>query len=348
MNGARRRSETRPGRFGELARLPLFFALKGKRTVIAGGGPAAVWKAELVAAAGAGVDVYAADACVEMLEFAAGAAAGNVTVHRRAWMAADLNGAAIAVGDFSDRDGAAAFCRAARAAGVPCNVVDKPEFCDFSFGAIVNRSPLVIGISTDGAAPVFARAVRGRIEALVPKGFATWAAAAVRWRPAVKASGLSFADRRKFWELFTARAIADPGNDPAADDFDCFAIGALGGGNSSDHGAVTLISIDPGDAESLTLRAIRALHAADVILIDPQVPAEVLDFARREARKIRIGNTGGDDEIDAQMTELKSHGRRVVRIICRSRPDAELKPAPRLPRRATPSLIPNREIASVG
>ena len=74
------------------------------------------------------------------------------------------------------------FAAAARAVGVPVNVIDKPAFCDFAFGAIVNRSPLVIGISTDGAAPVFAQAIRAKLEALLPKGFADWAAAAARWR----------------------------------------------------------------------------------------------------------------------------------------------------------------------
>ena len=96
------------------------------------------------------------------------------------------------------------FADAARAAGVPINVIDKPALCDFSFGAIVNRSPLVIGISTDGAAPVFAQAIRARLEALLPKGFAAWAAAAARWRAALKDTGLSFAGRRRFWQLFIA------------------------------------------------------------------------------------------------------------------------------------------------
>ena len=86
-----------------------------------------------------------------------------------------MHGAAVAIGAFDDDDGAAAFAAAARAAGVPVNVIDKPAFCDFAFGAIVNRSPLVIGISTDGAAPVFAQAIRAKLEALLPKGFADWA-----------------------------------------------------------------------------------------------------------------------------------------------------------------------------
>ena len=100
--------------------------------------------------------------------------------------------------------------------------IDKPAFCDFAFGAIVNRSPLVIGISTDGAAPVFAQAIRAKLEALLPKGFANWASAAARWRSAVKASGLSFSGRRKFWQVFTAHAVKNPDAEPTQTDFDRF------------------------------------------------------------------------------------------------------------------------------
>ncbi len=107
------------------------------------------------------------------------------------------------------------FAAAARAAGVPVNVIDRPAFCDFSFGAIVNRSPLVIGISTDGAAPVFGQAIRAKIEALIPKGFARWAEAARAWRPRVQALALPFRGRRNFWEKFTDRAVAAP--DQSAD-----------------------------------------------------------------------------------------------------------------------------------
>ena len=113
----------------------------------------------------------------EMLAVAAEAPHGAIVLHARRWDAAELSGAAIAVGDCADDDEAAAFAAAARAAGVPVNVIDKPAFCDFSFGAIVNRSPLVIGISTDGAAPVFGQAIRAKLEALIPKGFARWAEA---------------------------------------------------------------------------------------------------------------------------------------------------------------------------
>ena len=112
------------------------------------------------------------------------------------------------------------FAALARRAGVPVNVIDKPAFCDFAFGAIVNRSPLVIGISTDGAAPVFGQAIRAKLEALLPRGFARWAEAARHWRPRVQALALSFRERRRFWQRFTERAVAEPERAPAASDID--------------------------------------------------------------------------------------------------------------------------------
>ena len=240
-------------------------------------------------------------------------------MQRRGWTADDLAGAAIAVGAFEGDDGASAFANAARAAGVPVNVIDKPAFCDFAFGAIVNRSPLVIGISTDGAAPVFAQAIRAKLEALLPKGFSDWAAAAARWRSAVKASGLSFSGRRKFWQLFTAHAVTHPNRAPGEHDFERFIAEVRGLGTATENGSVTMVGAGPGDPELLTLRAVRALQSADVILFDDLVSRDVLDFARREARKMLVGKTGfgpscKQDDINALMVGLAKQGKRVVRL----------------------------------
>jgi uroporphyrin-III C-methyltransferase / precorrin-2 dehydrogenase / sirohydrochlorin ferrochelatase len=297
MSDNRTPSELHPARLGPLARLPVFFALEGKRAVLVGGGQAAAWKLELLEAAGAQVEVYAVDE----------------------WTADDLDGAAIAVGAFDNDGDAGRFCDAARAAGVPVNVIDKPAFCDFSFGAIVNRSPLVIGISTDGAAPVFAQAIRAKLEALLPNGFAGWAAAAARWRGALKATGLSFAGRRKFWQLFTAHAVSNPNREPMGADFDRFVAEVSGQGHAIEDGSVKLVGAGPGDPELLTLRAVRALQSADVILFDDLVSREVLDFARREAKKMLVGKTGfgpscKQDDINALMVSLAKQGKRVVRL----------------------------------
>ena len=319
MSDQRRPREARPDRMAKLARLPVFYALEGKRVVLAGGSHAAAWKAELLSAAGARVDVYAEDISDEMRAMAADAPVGVITIVESAWTADDLTGAAVAIGAFEDDEGASAFATAARAAGVPVNVIDKPAFCDFSFGAIVNRSPLVIGISTDGAAPVFAQAIRAKLEALLPNGFANWAGAAAKWRNAVKLSGLSFSGRRKFWQVFTAHAVKDPESAPTHDDFARFIAEVKGLGDAVETGSVTLVGAGPGDPELLTLRAVRALQSADVILFDDLVSRDVLDFARREARKMLVGKTGfgpscKQEDINALMVSLAQQGKRVVRL----------------------------------
>ena len=319
MEIARTPTETQPGRMQALARLPVFFALEGKRVLLAGGSAAAAWKAELMSAAGARVEIYAHDVCDELRQLIDDPPRGAIVLRGSAWTLGDFEGAALAIGAFEDDESAAGFAKAARAAGVPVNVIDKPGFCDFSFGAIVNRSPLVIGISTDGAAPVFAQAIRAKLEALLPKGFADWAAAAARWRAALKESGLSFAGRRKFWQLFTAHAVANPDSAPSGDDFDRFVAEVAGQGANVENGSVTLVGAGPGDAELLTLRAVRALQSADVILFDDLVSREVLDFARREAKKMLVGKTGfgpscKQDDINALMVGLARQGKRVVRL----------------------------------
>src|SRR5690242_7415023 len=212
--------QVKTSRIAPLSRLPAFFALTGKRAVVAGGSAAAAWKAELLSAAGAQVDLFAPEPGEDVLALASAPPSGPIVLQRRNWTFADFTGAAIAVADCPSEEAAAQFAAAARAAGVPVNIIDRPAFCDFSFGAIVNRSPLVIGISTDGAAPVFGQAVRAKIEALIPQGFARWAAAALAWRPRLRARALSFRSRRTFWERFTARAIAAPDRRPDEAEFD--------------------------------------------------------------------------------------------------------------------------------
>jgi uroporphyrin-III C-methyltransferase / precorrin-2 dehydrogenase / sirohydrochlorin ferrochelatase len=308
-------AEMRKTRIGALARLPAFFALENKRAVVAGGSPAATWKAELLSAAGARVEVFAAAPSEEMQALAATPPRGAVIVHERAWGAGDFTGAAIAVADCADDNEAAAFAAAARAAGVPVNVIDRPAFCDFSFGAIVNRSPLVIGISTDGASPVFGQAIRAKIEALIPKGFARWADAARAWRPRVQALALPFRGRRNCWERFTERAVAAPNAAPTDADLDAL----LKPITAQTAGSVILVGAGPGDPELLTLRAVRALQSADVILFDDLVAPDILDFARREAKKMLVGKTGHapsckQDDINALMISLAKAGRRVVRL----------------------------------
>ncbi len=319
VNLSRLNCEARPGRIGPLATLPVFLVLDGKRAVLGGGNAAAAWKAELLSASGANVDVYAVDISEELRKVVADPPRGVITLHQRGCTAEDLTGAAVAVGAFEDELGASRFAQMARTAGVPVNVVDRPALSDFTLGAIVNRSPLVIGISTDGAAPVFAQAIRARLEAFLPQGFAAWAAAAQSWRAAVKASGLSYAARRKFWQRFTAHAMRHTDGEPSQADFDGLLAEAKGQGTAAEYGSVTVVEAGPRDADLLTLRAVRALQLADVILFDERVSHDVLDFARREARKLLVSHSdfrrsGQRDDLDALMTGLAEKGKHVVRL----------------------------------
>ncbi len=317
---ARAPTPKRPRRMQRLATLPLFFPLEGRRAVVIGGTEAAAWKAELLSAAGATVEVLACNICVEMELLAADPPGGPVTLTRTTWSRTCFDDAAVAVAATEDDAEAALIFAAASQAGVPVNVIDRPAFCSFQFGSIVNRSPLVVGISTGGAAPVFGQAIRSRIEALLPAGFARWAAAAREWRGELKRLGLSLASRRHFWERFTDIALVASDRAPSAADRDAlmdWATGHTSGAVSTGH--VTIVGAGPGNPELLTLKAVRALRTADVILFDDLVAPEILDFARREAKRMLVGKTGyapscKQDDINALMVGLAKSGKRVVRL----------------------------------
>ena len=304
--------ETRAPRMHPLAVLPVFVDLAGKRVVVAGVGNAAVWKAELAAAAGAHVEVFAPDPCAELDALSQAPPAGSVDIIPRKWRADDLAGAALAIGALVGEE-AAAFAAAARRHGVPVNIVDTPALSTFSFGSIVNRSPVVIGIGTDGAAPVLGQAIRAKIEALLHPALGAWAAAAQRLRATITARLPMGAARRDLWRRFADRALAAR-DAPTEQD-----LRDLTFSGPRNCGSVALVGAGPGDPELLTLKALRALQSADVILYDRLVSPEILELARREARRMLVGKAGGgascrQDDINRLMVRLARDGKRVVRL----------------------------------
>ncbi len=246
--------------------------------------------------------------------------AGDRFTHIDAELAdAHFEGAALAIADAEeDRARAKAIHAAAKRAGVPVNVIDMPAFSDFQFGSIVNRSPLVIGVSTGGAAPILAQAIRRKIETLLPATLAAWAALAQAMRGDLNARLPAGAKRRAFWERFVDRAFG-PAPDEADEARIAREVETLEAAPEQTQGSVTLVGAGPGDAELLTLKAVRALQAADVILFDDLVSDDVLDLARREAKRILVGKRGGrpsckQHEINDMMVKLAKSGRRVVRL----------------------------------
>jgi uroporphyrin-III C-methyltransferase/precorrin-2 dehydrogenase/sirohydrochlorin ferrochelatase len=204
---------------------------------------------------------------------------------------------------------------AALAGGIPINVIDKPQFCTFQFGAVVNRSPLVVSISTDGGAPVLAQAIRSRIEAMLPTGFARWVQVAKVWRTRILQ--LRRVARRRFWERFTDLALAAPDRPPSTED--CEKLLEEVRTDRCGDGHVALVGAGPGNPELLTLKAVRFLRSADVILFDDLVAPQVLEFARREAKRVLVGKSGRgpsckQEQINALMVRLAKAGKRVVRL----------------------------------
>lgn len=278
---------TGPARLAPIATLPLFFKLRGRHVVLAGGGAPAAWKAELLSAAGAAVAVYAPDPSPDMLAVAASPPDGAITVHPRHWTPADLDCAALALGDCESEAEASAFQAAAQRAGVPVNVIDKPGFCDFQFGTVVSRSPLLVGISTDGAAPVLGQAIRTRIEALLPAGLAEWAAAARAWRPAFQARTPDFRQRRRFWSAFADRALAGPDRAPTEVD----RAACLAAAFATPEAAalqVVLVGAGRGSTDCITLAAVKALQNADVIVYGADIAPALVGLGRREALRIAL------------------------------------------------------------
>jgi uroporphyrin-III C-methyltransferase/precorrin-2 dehydrogenase/sirohydrochlorin ferrochelatase len=281
---------TEHARIAPLPNLPLFHKVDGRKAVVVGSSEGAAWKAELLEAAGANV------------------------VRLEDWSPEQLQGAAVAVADLPDRYEAQRFLTAARNAGAVANIIDQTDLCDVFFGTIVNRSPLVVAISTDGAAPVLGQSIRARIENVLPLGLSDWAKAAKEWRPRLKQRVASFADRRAFWQRFAATAWARPDRAPSDADFE-----ALISTQPEQKGRVTLVGAGPGDPELLTLKAVRALQSATVILHDHLIGPEVLELARREAKRVPVGKSGygpscKQSDINDMVVSLALAGENVVRL----------------------------------
>jgi uroporphyrin-III C-methyltransferase/precorrin-2 dehydrogenase/sirohydrochlorin ferrochelatase len=312
MNPTLPPTETRARRIAPLTALPVFLELKGRRVVVAGEGEGAIWKAELAAAAGADVVVCCPAPPPELIALAAEPPAGTIAVMDRSWQAQDLDGAAVAIGALEGQE-AEQFAAAARKRGVLANIVDSPGRSDFSFGTIVNRAPVTIAIGTGGSAPVLGQAIRARIEAVLHPALGDWAAAARSLRQAFKAKTGMGESRRALWRRFADAAMVARAP-PSADELKSFA-----DAEPAKEGSIALVGAGPGAADLVTLKAMRALQSADVVLYDRLVSAEILDYARREAQRILVGKAAGapscrQDDINALMVKLARDGKRVVRL----------------------------------
>ena len=296
-------------------RFPAFIDLKDRKVVIAGGGEEALRKARLYLDAGADLSIIAS----EIDEGLTKAFSEKARVITATPAPLDFEGAVIAVIADTDEALAKTYAKWARKAGALVNVVDQPELCDFTTPSIIDRGQVTIAVSTDGAAPVLGQQLRAKIEALAPARLGDLAVFAGSFREALK-STIPADQRRAFWSEFFKGPIAQQflqGDEGGAREAMIDAINRPQ--TEQRQGVVHIVGAGPGDPELLTIRALRLLQEADVILHDRLVSDEILKLARRDAARIYVGKTKADhavpqEDIEALLISLAREGKNVVRL----------------------------------
>ena len=295
--------------------LPLFFDLRGRLILMAGGDAVAARRIDLLLRAGAAVHVVA-DAVTPEIE--ALASAGRIQLDVRPFATSDVAGC-VAVFGSGENATAAEVAAAARAANVPVNIVDRPHLSSFIMPAIIDRDPVIVAVSSAGAAPVLVRRIRAQIEALLPARLGALARFARRFRAAARGVLASTTLRRRFWERVLESPGADAvlaGNEAAAQ---AQMVRLLNHTARPEAGVVYLVGAGPGDPDLLTVRALQLMQQADVVLYDELIGAEILDRVRRDADRVYVGKSKArhslsQDEINALMLSEARAGRRVLRL----------------------------------
>ncbi len=292
--------------------LPITLRLAGARVLVVGGGEVAARKVRLLLKAAPRIEIVALELNAELAALAEQAV---VRLIGKTFDPKQVQGCRLVIAATDDRDLNRKVAAAADAANVPVNCVDDPAPSSFITPSLVERAPLWVAISSGGAAPVLARRLRERIEALLPAGYGRLAAFMERHRPRVKA--LAVEQRRALWEQF----LDGPGperllvGDEAAAAIE---LESLIQGEPA-RGEVYLVGAGPGDPDLLTFRALRLMQQADVVLFDRLVSPAIMELVRRDAERVFVGkkrnqHTVPQDEINAELVRFAKAGKRVLRL----------------------------------
>ncbi len=296
--------------------LPIFCRLDNKPVLLVGGGEVAERKARLLLDAGAQLTVVAPELDPELAELAAN---GSIEWLAGEFAPAQLTGKWLVVAATDRREVNALVYQSANQARIFANVVDDPKRSSFIMPSIIDRSPLMVAISSGGKAPVLARLLREKLEALLPQHLGAVAAFAGSLRERVKARFASMGERRRFWErllgadrLGQALARGDSASAHQLAD-------SLFADESQSAGEVMLVGAGPGDPGLLTLHALRQMQQADVVVYDRLVSDEVMALVRRDAKRIFVGKQAGNhcvpqEGINQLLLEEAKKGQRVVRL----------------------------------
>ena len=297
---------------------PVFLDIKNKPCLVVGGGEVATRKVGMLRQAHAKVTVVSPELCASLQELAD---KGQIEFHRTRFIPEFLDEALLVIAATDDRAVNAEVSVAAKERRIPVNVVDSPDLCSFIMPSVIDRSPIVVAISSGGAAPVLARNLRARLETLIPSAYGRLGQLAGEFRAQVKKHFARPADRRIFWEKILQGPIAEmvlAGQDKDAKAALEQALQA-DSGDTPPRGEVYLVGGGPGNPDLLTFRALRLMQQADVVVHDHLVAPAILELARRDAERIYVGkernnHTMRQENINELLVKLAKEGKRVLRL----------------------------------
>lgn len=296
--------------------LPIFCQLRGRACLLVGGGDVAERKARLLLEAGALVTVNALEFTPQ---FQAWAQQGMLTLEQGPFSPSLLDVSWLAIAATDDDAVNQQVSDAAESRRIFCNVVDAPKQASFIMPSIIDRSPLMVAVSSGGTSPVLARLLREKLEAILPLHLGKIAGYAGTLRGRVKAKFATMGERRRFWEkFFTNDRLAQylANEDHQAIDKETESLF----NQSLDHrGEVVLVGAGPGDAGLLTLKGLQQIQQADVVVYDRLVSDDIMNLVRRDADRVFVGKRAGfhcvpQEEINQILLQEAQKGKRVVRL----------------------------------
>jgi uroporphyrin-III C-methyltransferase/precorrin-2 dehydrogenase/sirohydrochlorin ferrochelatase len=300
--------------------LPIFLNVSGKRTLLVGNGVVAARKADLVLRAGSRVTIVAPELGDELERLRE----QYPFEHKAEPLAAsDLEDCVVVFGCEADDAVNQRLCKLAADAGVMVNVPDQSGYSDFTMPAVVDRTPLLIAISSGGASPLLTRSIKARFETEIPAAYGRLAEFAGRYRERIKEMVPNATRRRRFWESMISGPVAEhlfSGQLEEAEALmDKLLEKAAEKGNQPPQGEVYLVGTGPGDPDLLTFRALRLMQQADVVLYDRLIGEGILNLVRRDAERIYVGKLKNNhvvpqEEIGQMLIRLAGEGKRVLRL----------------------------------
>ena len=297
--------------------LPIFINIKNKKCVVVGGGEVAFRKATLLLRAGADLNIVAPVLSDELRKLCVDT---DCAITAREFEEADINNAILVVAATDDLKTNERVSVIASKLNIPVNVVDQPHLCSFIMPSIVDRSPIVVAISSGGSSPILTRKLKELNEAMIPGRIDKLAELLGSFRGRVKNEINDFSARIRFWENVLDSEIPElvynGQDDEARSALDNWLTNPQ---NDRVGGEVYLVGAGPGDPDLLTLRALRLMHKADVVLYDRLVSPEVLLKLRPDAQKIYVGKRSADhavpqETINEMLVRLANEGNRVLRL----------------------------------